>query len=386
MGSADSGPSPSTPWCVLAVCAHVIILIQVLVLVLVPLPVRPLHPCHPSFPSPRGAHGCPHTSPGPSPVLGLVNFLATALAGMEAEGRQLLWGPLIIPLRQAALITSGKKFIRAAALTTFICAAGSDSLGSQIKAMMGPDEIHCLFILCDLIHLPIHHLPCGIPPYPALAPPFPSQPCPKPPGALPGPSSDPRRPLACPHTLPVASGLESGLRAMTMPPGAMWGQLWNQNHAIPCELEGTHKDHQHPGSGATQPRAASHGPCSACEGCSPSGLPEPWPGPAGSGTAVGTQPCGDRPCALLLPTYCKQVLGIPLMPLCWHPGAGNATRSPQALTPSQGASTQQWARPHQQHHSCPVLPCPSPALPQYWSTSGCQGDQCGFTWPQARTG
>lgn len=73
-------------------------------------------------------------------MLGLVNFLATALAGMEAEGRQLLWGPLIIPLRQAALITSGKKFIRAAALTTFICAAGSDSLGSQIKAMMGLDR------------------------------------------------------------------------------------------------------------------------------------------------------------------------------------------------------------------------------------------------------
>lgn len=199
--AADGGPRPSTHLCV---C-------QLRVAVprspsrpqpSLPVPGSALRP-----PLPRGAHRCPRTGPGPSPVLGLVNFLATALAGMEAEGRQLLWGPLIIPLRQAALITSGKKFIRAAALTTFICAAGSDSLGSQIKAMMGPDEIHCLFILCDLIHLPIHHPARGIPPGPAPAPPFPSQPSPAMAGrgapahstawTQPQPGA-PARPLACP--------------------------------------------------------------------------------------------------------------------------------------------------------------------------------------------
>lgn len=179
------------------------------------VPVLPLLRCPAlcrSKPGPSAAPAQPHALPGPGPVLGLVNFLATALVGMEAEGRQLLWGPLIIPLRQAALITSGKKFIRAAALTTFICAAGSDSLGSQIKAMMGPDEIHCLFILCDLIHLPIHHLPCGIPPGPAPAPPFPSRPAP----VLPCPR---RRallarpqPWARPHVQPPALAPGSALR------------------------------------------------------------------------------------------------------------------------------------------------------------------------------
>lgn len=120
--------------------------------------------------------------------------------------------------------------------------------------------------------------------------------------------------------------------------------------------------------------SSSHGPCSA-QGVQP----EPWAGCAGSGTAVGTQLCGDRPHALLLPTNCRQVLGIPVMPFCWHLRAGNATRSLQALTLSQGAksgpdstSSSNW---------CPVLPCPSPALSQCWSTSGCQGDQCGCRWP-----
>lgn len=197
----------------------------------VPIPVRAAPPglprALPLQPGPSAAPAQPHALPGPGPVLGLVNFLATALVGMEAEGRQLLWGPLIIPLRQAALITSGKKFIRAAALTTFICAAGSDSLGSQIKAMMGPDEIHCLFILCDLIHLPIHHLPCGIPPGPAPAPPFPSRPAPIPP---------------CPQCRALLAQPQPWAQPHVQPPGWPWGQ--RRGHA--CGAMRGHSPEQPP--------------------------------------------------------------------------------------------------------------------------------------------
>lgn len=231
-------------------------------------------------------HACP--GPGPSPVLGLVNFLATALAGMEAEGRQLLWGPLIIPLRQAALITSGKKFIRAAALTTFICAAGSDSLGSQIKAMMGPDEIHCLFILCDLIHLPIHHLPRGIPPGPAPAPPFPSQPCPSCRGA-PGPGT------SCTRLCPGAEGLSPAPRlsphlAFRVCPEASSGRCGCADGGLAKSVLGPRGREQPPKPSAPRPHGSHEGMQPPPE------PPQPHSGSADNGT---TNP------ALLLPTSCK---------------------------------------------------------------------------------
>lgn len=80
--------------------------------------------------------------------------------------------------------------------------------------------------------------------------------------------------------------------------------------------------------------------------------------------AVSTQPHGDRPRDLLLATNGERLLGIPVMPFCWHLGAGNATRSLQVLTPSQGAQR----GPDPMSSSTRALSCLAPA--QHYSRVG----------------
>lgn len=170
---------------------------------------------------------------------------------------------------------------------------------------------------------------------------------------------------------------------MTMPPGAMRGQLWSQNQAMPCIGRDLQR-YQCPSSGATQPRAAPPRPVQCPWGCSPLKAARAlarfcWQWHCCGHTALsGQAPCpaaahklqtgaGDPGDALLLAPGGRECHQIPA-------GSDTVPRSPE------------WARPHQQQHSCPALPCPSPALLQGWSTSECQGDQCGFRWPWARTG